>query len=204
MSRSVTCTSAGGLRPLLLLAVLVPVAAVMTGPVLFSPPAAAESPVAVAEELSDDGVFVGFGRGDIDEAALVAAVEDARFGGLRLVVVAPRDPQPTPSAFARRIQEQTEADAAIVFPPEGVLETYVIEDLSTSRIRATEAAREFADPARAVQAFATEIGSTRDTGTPEIVSQILRALVLMALVVGIVVIIEQGVAKLRKPQKTAK
>ncbi|MGB5756293.1 MAG: hypothetical protein WBM50_05215, partial [Acidimicrobiales bacterium] len=154
------------------------------------------------EEVADDGVFVGFGRDDIDEAALIAAVEDARFDGLRLVAVAPRDPQPTAAAFARRIQEQTEADAAIILPEDGQLETYVIEDLSTTRIRATEAAREFSDPARAVQAFATELGSTRETGTPPIVDQIMRALVLMALVIGVVVAIEQGVARLKKPDTT--
>lgn len=164
---------------------------------------AAESPVAVAEEVADDGVFVGFGRRDIDEDALIAAVENARFDGLRLVAVVPRDPQPTASAFARRVQEQTEVDAALVFPADGPLETYVINELSSARIRATEAAREFDDPARAVEAFATEITSTRTTETPEIVGQIMNALVLLALVIGVVVIIEQAVARLRRPAKTA-
>ncbi len=165
--------------------------------------ASAEAPSDVAEELVDDGVFVGFGRRDVDEEALIAAVEDARFDGLRLVAVVPRDPQPTPAAFARRIQEQTEADAAIVFPEDGKLETYVIEDLSTSRIRATEAAREFDDPARAVTAFATELGSTRETGTPAIVDQIMRALVMMALVIGVVVAIEQGLALFKRSRAKA-
>ncbi|MGH1493842.1 MAG: hypothetical protein ACRBK7_31345 [Acidimicrobiales bacterium] len=163
--------------------------------------AAAESPIAVADELADDGVFVGFGRRDVDEDALIAAVEDARFDGLRLVAVAPVDPQPDAAAFARRIQEQTDADAAIVFPKEGPLETYVIEDLSSSRIRATAAAREFAEPARAVEAFATEIGSVREAGTPEIVDEIMRALVLMALVIGVVVVIEQIVAHFKRPDR---
>ena len=161
-------------------------------------PAGAESPKLVAEEVADDGVFVGFGRGDIDESALVAAVEDARFDGLRLIAVAPRDPQPDAAAFARRIQEQTDADAALVFPPDGPLETYVIEDLTGSRIRATEAARQFSDPARAVQAFSDGMNTVRDTGTPEIVDQIIRALVLLALVVGAVVAAEQGIGLLRR------
>ncbi len=165
---------------------------------LVAAPAGAESPSAVAEELFDDGVFVGVGRDEIDELSLIAAVEDARFDGLRLVVVAPDDPQPTAAAYARRIQEQTEADAAIVFPPEGEPQTYVIEDLSTTRIRATEAAREFSEPARAVEAFATELGTTSEAGTPPIVNQLMRALVLMALVIGVVVAIEQGVTRLRK------
>lgn len=160
--------------------------------------AMAESPIDVAEEVADDGVFVGFGRRDIDEESLIAAVEDARFDGLRIVAVAPRDPQPTPKAFARRIQEQTDADAALVFPDEGPLETYVIEDLSAARIRATESARQFSDPARAVQAFTAEVGSTRDAGTPEIVGQIMRVLVLLTLVVGVVVALEQAVALLKR------
>lgn len=169
--------------------------------VLIVGPAAAESPIEVADELADDGVFVSFLRREVDEEALIAAVEDARFDGLRLVAVVPSDPQPTPGAFARRIQEQTDADAAIVFPAEGPLETYVIDDLSSSRIRATEAARQFADPARAVEAFATELGSTREAGTPEIVNEIMRALVLMALVIGVVVVIEQIVAHFKKSSR---
>ncbi|MGI9598379.1 MAG: DUF6676 family protein [Acidimicrobiales bacterium] len=195
------CAAAAGCGPASRLAAALLAASLAL--LLFVPAAGAESPSTVAEELADDGVFIGFGRGEVDEEALIAAVEDARFDGLRLVVVVPRDPQPTPAAFARRIQEQTEADAAIVFPSEGALETYVIEDLSTSRIRATEAAREFADPARAVTAFATEMSSTRETGTPAIVNQIMRVLVLMALVIGVVVAIEQGIALLKRQTSKA-
>ncbi len=164
----------------------------------------AESPIEVAEEVADDGVFIGFGRPGVDEEALIAAVEDARFDGLRIVAIIPRDPQPNAAAYARRIQERTEADAALVFPKEGPLETYVIEDLSASRIRATEAAREFNDPARAVQAFANEVLAEREAGTPEIVGQIMNALVLMTLVVGAVVILEQVIARLRRPTAKTK
>lgn len=169
--------------------------------VLFIGPASAESPIAVGDEVADDGVYVAFLRRDIDEAALIAAVEDARFDGLRLVAVAPTDPQPTASAFARRVQEQTDADAAIIFPSEGPLETYVIDDLSSSRIRATEAARQFTDPARAVQAFATELGSVRESETPEIVNEVMRALVIMALVIGLIVFIEQTIAAVKKSNR---
>ncbi len=161
----------------------------------------AESPILVAEEAAADGVYIAPGRADFDEEALIAAVEDARFDGLRMIVVAPLDPQPTPAAFARRIQEQTELDAALVFPIEGELETYAIDELSASRIRATEAAREFTDPTRSVEAFATEIMSVREAGTPEMVNRVLRALVLLTLVVGVVVALEMGIAWLRKPSK---
>lgn len=184
----------------LLAAALVALGYVVAAPIAVS----AESPVLVAEEVAADGVYVAPGRTGFDEEALIAAVEDARFDGLRMVVVVPRDPQPTPSAFARRVQEQTELDAAVVFPAEGPLETYVIEDLSASRIRATEAAREFVDPTRAVEAFATEMMSVREAETPEIVNRILNALVLLTLVVGVVVALEMGIAWLRKPSKEAR
>ena len=166
--------------------------------------AAAESPSQVAEETADDGVFVGLGRGDdVDEAALMAAVENASFDGLRIIVVVPQDPQPTAKAFARRVQEQTEADAVLVFPEDGRLETYVIDELSSSRIRATEAARNLVDPARATSAFAAEVNSVDDPGTPQVVRQIITVLVLMALVVGIVVGVEFLVDRTRRPTPSA-
>lgn len=181
-----------------------PVAAVfvLLGLVLIAPAAAsAETPGLVAEGAEDDGVFVGFQRFDIDEESLVAAVEDARFDGLRLVAVAPRDPQPDARAFARRVQEATEADAALVFPPEGPLETFVIDDLSSARVRATEAARGFSDPARAVEAFAVELSDNSAPETPPIVRQLMNGLVLLALIVGVVVAIEQILARVRRSRE---
>lgn len=164
-------------------------------------PASAETPGQVAQGAERDGVFVGFRRLDIDEDALIAAVEDVRFDGLRLIAVAPRDPQPTVAAFARRVQEETDADAVIVFPIEGRVETYVIEDLNPSRVRATETAREYSDPAKAVEVFAAELTTDRAAETPEIVGQLMNALVLMALVIGVVVALEQLVAFLRRSRQ---
>ncbi len=162
-------------------------------------PASAESPSRVADGLADDGVFVGFGRdGDVDEAALAAAVADARRNDLDLVVVVPRDPQPSAKAFARRIQERTEADVAIVFPSEGPLEAYVIDELSSSRPRAIEAARVLGDPAMAVAAFTEELSTTEEAGRPPIVGQIIRALVICSLLIGAIVAIELAIDRVRR------
>ncbi len=161
--------------------------------------ASAESPTRVAEGLADDGVFVGFGRSDVDEAALVAAVADARGRGLDLVVVVPRDPQPSAKAFARRIQEKTEAEVALVFPSEGPVEAYVLEELSAARPRALDAARALDDPAAAIDAFAVELTTTDDASRPPIVGQIFRALVVFGLLIGVVVAIELIVSRLRRP-----
>lgn len=165
---------------------------------LFGGPASAESPTRVAEGLEDDGVFVGFGRTDVDEAALAAAVADARADNLDLVVVVPRDPQPSASAFARRVQEQTEADVAMVFPEDGRLEVYVTEELSPDRARAIEAARVLDDPAMAVATFVEELRSVESAGRPAIIGQIIRALVICSLLIGAVVAIELAIDRVRR------
>lgn len=174
------------------------VAAVVATLALGPSAASAESPSRVADGLVDDGVFVGFGRDDVDEADLAAAVADARGDGLDLVVVVPRDPQPTAKAFARRVQEWTEADVALVFPSDGPLEAYVIDELSSARPRAMEAARILDDPARAVATFAEELDPDESSGRPAIVGQIIRALVICSLLIGAVVAIELAIGRVRR------
>lgn len=160
--------------------------------------AAAESPVALTEELTNDGVYVSRVRTEIDEAALEAAVRQVQSNGLQLVAVAPIDPQPDGEAFARRIQEAVEADAALIFMPDGSLETYVIDELNPARIRATEKAEAIADPARATLAFADELTSERTTGRPELISQLIMALVLFGMTIGLIVAVEQAVSANRR------
>lgn len=156
-------------------------------------PAAAESPVALSEELAADGVYVSRVRTEIDEVALEAAVQEARADGLLLVVVAPIDPQPDGEAFARRIREAVEADAALIFMPDGSVESYVIDELAPARIRATEKAEAIPDPARAALAFADELTSERTPGQPELIGQLIMALVLLGVTIGLIVALEQAV-----------
>lgn len=186
-------------RPAALVAVLGLVGLALTA-LLGVGPAGAESPTVMADEVAEDGVFVAAFRNDVDEAALIAAVEDARNNGLDLVVIVPGDPQPTAKAFARRVQELTEVDAVVVLPSDGPLEAYVMEDLSTARPRAVDAARTLADPARAVATFAEELTTVAETGRPAIVGQILRALLLFAVVIGAVIGVENFLVK---PRRTA-
>lgn len=160
---------------------------------LIASPAAAESPVALSEELASDGVYVSRVRTEIDEVALEAAVQEVRSDGLLLVVVAPIDPQPDGEAFARRIQEAVEADAALIFMPDGSIETYVIDELTPARIRAMEKAQAIADPARATLAFADELTSERTAGRPELIGQLIMALVLLGVAIGLIVAAEQAV-----------
>lgn len=183
---------------------VVVLSALVLSVVVLASPGSAESPTVLAEdELVDDGVFVSPVRFGIDEEALIAAVGDVRDGGLDLVVVAPADPEPTAKAFARRLQEKTEADAALVFPLEGEVQAYVVEDLSTARPRALEAARSLADPARAVEVFAEELTIEHEPGRPAIIGQILRALLLLAVVIGAVIAAENLIARNRQASAAA-
>ncbi|MDH5291103.1 MAG: hypothetical protein OEY41_14005, partial [Acidimicrobiia bacterium] len=119
---------------------------------LVGPPAAlAESPTVLASELAIDGAYVAPERSDVSEADLVEQTGRARALGLRLVVVVPNDPRPSPQAFARRILEATDSDVALVFPPGGGLEASVADDFRSQSLRALSAARSKADPVLATE-----------------------------------------------------
>lgn len=170
--------------------VAVLVAAVLAALAFPAAPAGAEDPLEVAEELAFDGVFVAPGR-DIDEAGMAAAVQQARARGLNLAVIAPRDPQPTVSAFARRVQEAAGADVAIVFPTEGGIEAHAIEEFESAHIRSLTAARAKATPVEAVETYTEELLTEPTTRLPPIISQLVTIVVLLALVLVAAVAIEQ-------------
>lgn len=182
-------------------AVLV-VAALVTGSIAASP-AAAESPIRVAEELAIDGVYVAPGRSDqVDEPAIAESIRQARALGLRLVVVAPADPQPDAAAFARRVLEASDADAALVFPEEGGMEAHVIDELESASLRARAAGRSRANPVAAVDAFTDELLAEPARELPPIIGRIVMAVMALALVLGGAVIIEQLLRRvLRRPRR---
>ena len=169
---------------------------VVLAALVLSGPASAESPVEVAEELVIDGVFVSPARSDIEESGLATAVEQARARGLRLVVVAPIDPQPDVASFARRIQEASDADAAIVFPVEGGLEAHVIDEFESASFRALAAARSKATPVAAVEAFSSELLVEPSRALPPIVNQIVNVVVLLGLVLAAAVAMEQALRRM--------
>lgn len=152
--------------------------------VAFNGQVSAESPADVVEELAVDGVFVAEGRTDIDEAAVAAAIDEARAFGLRLVAVAPNDPQPDAAAFARRVQEASDADAAVVFPPGGGFEAHVIEEYNSAGLRAIEVGRSKATPVAAVEAFSAELLVEPERGVPPIVRQVMLVVFFMAILLA--------------------
>jgi hypothetical protein len=158
--------------------------------------ASAETPSEVAAELAVDGVYVAEGRTDIDELAVAAAIDESRaIGGLRLVAVAPNDPQPDAAAFARRVQEASDADAAIVFPPGGGFEAHVVEKFEDSHLRALAAARATATPVEAVETFSTELLREPERDFPPVVRRLVLVVLLLAVILVVVVAAEQNLRR---------
>lgn len=154
-------------------------------------PVAAESPLMVADELGVDGVYVAPERTDVDELSIAESIREARARGLRLVVVAPVDPQPSPEAFARRVLEASDADAALVFPTEGGLEGHVIDELESASLRALDAGRASSTPRAAVDAFTLELLTEPERSIPPIVGQLARWVLVLAILLAGAVAIEQ-------------
>ena len=150
-----------------------------------------ESPLDLAEDLAVDGVYLAPGRTEIDEAAIADLVREARARGLRLVVVAPNDPQPNAEAFARRVLEASDADAALVFPPEGGLEANVIDEFESASLRALAAGRANVSPEAAVEAYTEELLVEPVRALPPIIGQLVRGVLFLALILAAAVGIEQ-------------
>jgi len=158
---------------------------------MLGAPAQAETPAAVVMELDVDGVFIARSRSaEHDEQAMRQSIERARAMGLRVVVAAPVDPQPSPLAFARRILEASDADVALVYPPEGGLETFVIDDFESAQFRALAAARSKSGDAAAIDAFVEELVAEPAQPVPEIVRRLVLIMMALAIILAVLVVLE--------------
>lgn len=172
---------------------IVGIAAALT---LVGPSAAgAESPTAIAPELAIDGAYVAPERTDVNEADLVEQTNHARALGITLVVVVPNEPLPTAAAFARRVLEASDADVALVFPPGGGLEASVVGDLEGQNFRALAAARSKADPVLATEVYTDTVLAEPSRSVPAVVSRTILAVLVLAVVLGGVVVLEQAIRR---------
>ena len=114
-----------------------------------------------------------------------------------------RRPRRSPAGSRRWPRSKPRWRRSCCSPSNGPVEAYVGEELAADRPRALNAARALVDPARAVGVFADELTTDADRGQPPIIGQILRALLLMAAIVGAVVLIEFLIGRLRQPVGTA-
>ncbi len=151
--------------------------------------ASAENPVDVLPDLTDDGVYVASSRvGDADPSAVIPVIQRAQAEGLTMSILWPSEPQPTTSAFARRVQEAGESDVVLVFGPEGDFGSFVAEDYEDGSIRAVNAARAAVSPAAKADAFLTGLLEEPVRERPAIINSLVRwiAILLGALVAAAV------------------
>ncbi|MFV0260414.1 MAG: DUF6676 family protein [Acidimicrobiales bacterium] len=160
-------------------------------------PAAAEAPSALVGDLAADGVYIAPERTDLEEGPLVAAVNEARAGGVELVVVAPLDPEPDPRAFARRVQEATDVDAAMIFTDDGQIAAYATDDLKNGNTRALAAAAAAPDPAAAVTAYETELLTEPSGGFLGVVITVVVLIGVLVAALVAAVILEQRLRQAR-------
>lgn len=164
--------------------------------------ASAENPSDILAELADDGVYVAARRtAEVDPTLLLPVIERARVEGLSMYVLWPIEPQPTTSAFARRVQEAADVDVVLVFGPDGSLGSYVSEDYEEDAVRATNAARGLDEPATAADAFLTGLLEDPERDRPAIVNDLVRwiAILLGVLVAG--AIGEQSIRQYKKSRQ---
>jgi len=96
------------------------------------------------------------------------------------------------------VQEQTDADAALVFPAEGGVEAYVADDYSDSAMRALNAARDASDPVAAVEAFTEALTTESVVETPSVVGRVALILVAATLVIAGVSALEASISRKRQ------
>jgi len=166
-------------------------------------PSGAENPLELSDELSLDGVYVSPQRNELDEQAMQRAVERARAVGIRLVAVAPNNPEPDAASFARRILEAVNADAVVVYPPEGGIEAYVIGEFDSAKFRALAEARSKANPEAALDAFTEELLEEPTTGIPDLVRTLVVVMLVLAVVLALIVLVENQLLSRRAKARRA-
>ncbi len=166
--------------------------------------AVAEQPYDIVDSTTDDGTYVARSlTSTYDEAAWAPAIERARAAGVDLRVLAPADPVPDAAAFALRVRQLADADAVIVFDPEGQLFADVNEDWSDGRYRALVASRDATDPVAAVDVYVAELTTEPVAETPALVRRLAVIVFLLLLVLGALTFAEMTLRQRRARQRAA-
>lgn len=163
-------------------------------------PASAEPPLDVVASAVD-GVYVAPGR-TFDTDRLSTVVERARQNGITLLIAAPAAPEPDASAYALRLRQAADVDAAIVFGLEGEVAGSVGDDHFDGFARAEKAARAvmvepFADPVMAADAFVTELLSEPSGNLSEVVGDVGQAVLIFVVIIVAATGAEVGLRALR-------
>ena len=156
----------------------------------------------VLEEISDDEIYVGATRDDVNEESLRQAVAQVSAEtGLRLVALAPDDPQPDARSFALRVQEAASAEV-LLFVRDGLATSSVTGDETqpldadiNSRVRnqgcATQAVWDIQDEGQAVRVFGDQLANGCGFQLPAALVAALAGLAFFAVVLGLVTVKER-------------
>ena len=156
-----------------------------------------ETPTMVADEVAGDGIYVGDGVTGIDIAAIEPIIARAQQIGIRLVVVAPDDPQPDAESFALRVRQAADVEAALLFAPDGTIWASVVDDYEDGFVRAVNAARAAERPDLAADVFLTALVTEPDRPLPGVIGTIIRIVIFLLLALGVAVAAEQVVRRRR-------
>lgn len=169
---------------------------------LLGPSAGAQSPTTVIDNASD-GVFVSPVRArDVDSAGLAAVVSEAQAQGIAMLIVVPSDPQPSASAFALRVLQASDLDVIVVFGPDGPMSAAVSDDYRDGYPRAQKVARAADDEVAAAEQFLAELTNEPPGGLPDIVGDLVLAVVVLTVVVGIATGVELAIRRERHQRRT--
>lgn len=156
----------------------------------------------VLEEISDDETYVGATRDDISEERLRQAVAQVNADtGLRLVALAPDNPQPNARSFALRVQEATSAEV-LLFVRDGLATSSVTGDETqplsasiNSRVRnqgcATQSVWSIEDEGQAVIVFGDQLANGCGLQLPAPFIAAIAGLVFFAVLLGLVTVKER-------------
>lgn len=170
---------------------------------LWLAPVGAETPTEVVEQTAVDGVYIARGVDPIDETLLIPVVERAQREGIEMVIIAPRDPQPDPEAFALRVRQAAEADVALSLGPEGGIYASVVEDYEDGIIRALNAAEAETNPGAAADVFLTELTTEPDRPLPEVIRTVVKVVIYLVVLLLLAAIAEQLFRRWRRKGRVA-
>ncbi len=157
-------------------------------------PAAAETPIEVANAVADDGVYIAAGFDiDAEEADIAVAIAEARREGLEIIAIAPRSPQPDAESFGLRVLQASGTagyDAVVVFTEDGQHQVVVIDEYKNRILRSIEAAQQAPNAAASISAVTTAMLAEPDPSVPAAIDVVSGWVFTLIAILAIAVILD--------------
>lgn len=167
---------------------------------LVSPATAESPPEVVAAADANGGVYIAPRMGEFDEARLASIVSRTQLDGLRLLVIAPRTAEPDSEAFALRVRQAADVEAVLLFDADGLAWASVVADYDDGFVRAVDGARSASTPEAATEEFVQQLVNEPDRPLPEVISTVIRWIILLLIALGLASLAEQQLRRRRRRQ----